>query len=189
MQWLGFLRAQDLSSVCNLFVKNEACHPPVPPAYKLLAQHFSSSVHFNQDGPALSEVYHLPPYLNTRLVWYNEHPESIPVNHNPTERQCNLHLLNFQGVKVEPEYMCHYTVERRFYSFMTKTQKRQLHLPGMRDSRGQMNQDRPFINVSIQGATTAAQVSSCPVERSHISALHRGAPLIAVMAHWELLSW
>lgn len=51
-----------------------------------------------------------------------------------------------------------------------------------------MNEDNPFIAVSIQGATTTVQVSSSGLERPHISALHRGAPSIAVMAPWELLA-
>lgn len=42
---------------------------------------------------------------------------------------------------------------------LTKTENGQLCLPGMRKSREQMNQDNPFIGVSIQGTTTAAQVS------------------------------
>lgn len=135
-------------------------------AQNLLAQHFSSSIHFNQDGQA-------PPTNWTVVLFTFIYIFLIS--------RWNLNLWN------APLICC--KVAKRFYSFITKSENRQLYLPAMRESRGQMNQDNPFIDVSIQGATTTAQVSSSPVERPHISALHRGAPSIAVMALWELLSW
>lgn len=115
------------------------------------------------------EVYYLQPGHQT-LIWREilNNLNIVPV-YNPIERLI-LHLFTAFHFKVWTwiyERLLWFVAkwQKRCHHLLTKTETRQLYLPGKRESRRRMNQENPFIGVSIQGATTTAQVSSSPVER------------------------
>lgn len=171
---LEFLRTIDLSSGSNLFLKKrkKKRRHVINVAVSWLS---TSAAPFILTmiiwrclfvGP---EVYYLQPGHQT-LIWREilNNLNIVPV-YNPIERLI-LHLFTAFHFKVWTwiyERLLWFVAkwQKRCHHLLTKTETRQLYLPGKRESRRRMNQENPFIGVSIQGATTTAQVSSSPVER------------------------
>lgn len=80
-------------------------------------------------------------------------------------------------------------VTKRYHRLLTKTENRQLYLPGMEESREQWAKTIHLLVLVFKVQQQQHRFPPALWRDPHISALHRGVPSIAKMAPRELLAW